>query len=236
MEFIPGQSLDQVIPEGGLGEEEVRRLGVQLADGLVALHEHGMVHRDLKPSNLRLTRDGRLKILDFGLASLLQPVTNEPTATRTGGGEFAGTLPYMAPEQIRGEAVDERTDVYAAGAVLYEMATGRPLFPGARSGELIGAILSQAPPKPKLVNPRLSESLEHLLSLVRALSAVGSTAKRPGIQAIPQWTGALLAHGRHEVHSRNRLARELTRDLEPLSAGLNSLPLMTKGVDGYVRT
>ncbi len=168
MEFIPGKSLDQVIPEGGLGEDEVRRLGVQLADGLVALHNRGMVHRDLKPSNLRLTADGRLKILDFGLARLLQPVTSDLTAMSTGVTEVAGTLPYMAPEQIRGETVDARTDVYAAGAVLYELATGRPLFPGARSAELVAVILSQTPATPRSVNPRLSESLDH--TIVRALA------------------------------------------------------------------
>ncbi len=168
MEFIPGKGLDQVIPEGGLSDEEVRGLGTQLAEGLVALHQHGMVHRDLKPGNLRLTPDGRLKILDFGLARLLQPVTGGPTETRTGAAEFAGTLPYMAPEQIRGETIDERTDVYAAGAVLYELATGRPLFPGARSAELVGAILSQTPAKARSINPHLSDSLEH--TIVRALA------------------------------------------------------------------
>ena len=168
MEFIPGKGLDQVVAEGGLSDEEVRGLGTQLADGLAALHQHGMVHRDLKPGNLRLTPDGRLKILDFGLAHLLQPVTNGPTETVTAAAEFAGTLPYMAPEQIRGEAIDERTDVYAAGAVLYELATGRPLFPGARSAELVGAILSQTPAKPRSINPHLSESLEH--TILRALA------------------------------------------------------------------
>jgi serine/threonine protein kinase len=114
-----------VVAEGGLSDEAVRGLGTQLADGLAALHQHGMVHRDLKPGNLRLTPDGRLKILDFGLARLLQPVTNGPTETVTAAAEFAGTLPYMAPEQIRGEAIDERTDVYPAGAVLYEVRLSR---------------------------------------------------------------------------------------------------------------
>jgi serine/threonine-protein kinase len=117
MEFIPGKGLDQVILEGGRSEEEVRGLGAQLADGLVALHLHGRVHRDLKPGNLR-SPDGRLKILDFGLARLLQPVTNELTG--------AGTLPYMAPEQVRGEAIDARTDVYPAGAAAE---TGLPCYP-----------------------------------------------------------------------------------------------------------
>ncbi len=168
MEFIPGRSLDRLITDGGLSEEEVRGLGAQLADGLVALHRHGLVHRDLKPGNLRLTDEGRLKILDFGLARLLQPVSTQATATSTGVAEIAGTLPYMAPEQIRGEAVDARTDVYAAGAVLYELATGRALFPGVRGAELIAAILTQTPTRPGSINPQLSESLEH--TILRAVA------------------------------------------------------------------
>jgi eukaryotic-like serine/threonine-protein kinase len=163
MELISGKAISHVIREGGLSDSEVRDLSLQLADGLVTLHRHGIVHRDLKPGNLRLTADGRLKILDFGLARLLQPVTSEPTVTSTGTPEFAGTLAYMAPEQVRGEAIDARTDVYAAGAVMYELATGRPLFPGARGAELVGAILSQAPAKPKAINPQLSDSLEHVI-------------------------------------------------------------------------
>jgi TolB-like protein len=163
MELISGKALSQVIRDGGLSDSKVRELSLQLADGLVALHEHGIVHRDLKPGNLRLTADGRLKILDFGLARLLQPVTGETTVTSTGTPEFAGTLSYMAPEQVRGEAIDARTDVYAAGAVMYELATGRQLFPDARGAELVGAILSQAPEKPKAINPQLSDSLEHVI-------------------------------------------------------------------------
>src|SRR5262245_2068264 len=163
MELISGQALSHVIRDGGLSDSEVRDLSLQLADGLVALHGHGIVHRDLKPGNLRLTADGRLKILDFGLARLLQPVTGETTVTSTGTNEFAGTLPYMAPEQVRGEAIDARTDVYAAGAVMYELATGRQLFPSWRGAEHVTAILNQAPQKPKAINPQLSDSLEHVI-------------------------------------------------------------------------
>jgi eukaryotic-like serine/threonine-protein kinase len=168
MEYIPGKGLDQVIAEGRLSDAAVRELGTQLADGLASLHQHGMVHRDLKPGNLRLTPDGRLKILDFGLARLLQPVTNRVTETFDSGVEFAGTLPYMAPEQIKGEAIDQRTDIYAAGAVLYELATGRPLFPGAGRAELVGAILSRTPIHPREINPHLSESLDR--TIVRSLA------------------------------------------------------------------
>jgi eukaryotic-like serine/threonine-protein kinase len=179
MEYIPGKGLDQVIAEGSLSDEAIRELGTQLADGLSALHQHGMVHRDLKPGNLRLTPDGRLKILDFGLARLLQPVTSRITETFDSAAEFAGTLPYMAPEQIKGEPIDQRTDIYAAGAVLYELATGRPLFPGAGRAELVGAILSRTPPKPKSINPSLSDSLER--TIVRALAK--DPAKRPSTAA-----------------------------------------------------
>ena len=138
-----------------------------------------MVHRDLKPGNLRLTQDGRLKILDFGLARLLQPVTNETTATSAGATEFAGTLPYMAPEQIRGEAIDARTDVYAAGAVLYELATGRPLFPGARRAELVAAILTQTPVTPRSFNPHLSDSLERTILRALAKDRAARLPRRP---------------------------------------------------------
>ncbi len=168
MEYIPGKGLDQLIAEGSLTDATVRELGTQLADGLAALHQHGMVHRDLKPGNLRLTPDGRLKILDFGLARLLQPVTSRITETFDSAAEFAGTLPYMAPEQIKGDAIDQRTDIYAAGAVLYELATGRPLFPGAGRAELVGAILGRTPTSPKQINPSLSDSLEQ--TIVRALA------------------------------------------------------------------
>ncbi|MCA1562943.1 MAG: protein kinase [Acidobacteria bacterium] len=168
MEYIPGATLDELTRDGGLGEEEVRRLGGELAHGLVALHAHGMVHRDLKPGNLRLTPDGRLKILDFGLARLLQPRATELPATSTASTRLEGTLAYMAPEQVRGEDVDARADVYAAGAVLYELATGQRLFPRARDAELLGAILHTAPAPPRDVNRRLSESLER--TITRALA------------------------------------------------------------------
>jgi TolB-like protein len=189
MEYIPGKGLDQVIAEGNLSNNAIRELGTQLADGLTALHQHGMVHRDLKPGNLRLTPDGRLKILDFGLARLLQPVTSRVTETFDSAAEFAGTLPYMAPEQIKGEAIDQRTDIYAAGAVLYELATGRPLFPGAGRAELVGAILGRTPATPKSINPALSDSLDR--TIVRALAK--DPAKRPSTAA--DLRGALTERG-----------------------------------------
>jgi TolB-like protein/tRNA A-37 threonylcarbamoyl transferase component Bud32 len=168
MEFVAGTPVDTLIRKGGLGDDEVRRIGVELANGLVALHELGIVHRDLKPGNLRLTADGRLKILDFGLARLLQSTSANVTALTADGPRFAGTLSYMSPEQARGEEADTRTDIYAAGAVLYELATGRTLYPGKHGGELLAAIINQTPPRPRALNPNLSESLDR--TIMRALA------------------------------------------------------------------
>jgi eukaryotic-like serine/threonine-protein kinase len=130
-EYIAGETLDQKLASGPLAEKEVVRLGSQLAQGLEAAHAEGIVHRDLKPGNLRITPDGRLKILDFGLAQLLPKAGEaDAAATLTQTQVLVGTLPYMAPEQLRGEENDERSDIWAAGAVLYEMATGRRAFSG----------------------------------------------------------------------------------------------------------
>jgi TolB-like protein/tetratricopeptide (TPR) repeat protein len=162
MEYIPGASLDTRVREGGLSDAEVRHIGVQLAHGLRAAHERGVIHGDLKPSNLRLTPDGRLKILDFGLARLLQSVSSdEADITRTE--EVTGTLPYMAPERLHGGGIDIRTDIYAVGAVLYELAAGRRLFGNASGSELWRAILTQEPDPPRACNPRISESLDSVI-------------------------------------------------------------------------
>src|SRR2546426_4088480 len=136
-EYIPGITLDAKLAGGSLAETEVVRLGTQLAEGLAAAHEQGVIHRDLKPGNLRLTPDGRLKILDFGLAQLVQPPGEiDLTVSLTQAQEMRGTLPYMAPEQLRGERCDAPSDIWAVGAVLYEMASGRRPFPQPQPAEL----------------------------------------------------------------------------------------------------
>ena len=167
MELVRGPSLrDELEEKGALPEKTVVRLGAQLARGLQAAHEQGIVHRDLKPANLQLTPDGLLKILDFGLARLLpkEPSAREETApTQTAVGKVAGTLPYMSPEQLRGRGVDARTDLYAAGAVLYEMATGKRLFSKPSSAELTEAILNEDPTPPREVNDRISPGLEQVI-------------------------------------------------------------------------
>jgi TolB-like protein/Flp pilus assembly protein TadD len=164
MELIPGVALDQKLAAGGLPEKEVLRLGIQLAEGLAAAHAEGVIHRDLKPGNLRLTADGRLKILDFGLAKLLHPIS-EPVATASlsEAHGVTGTLPYMAPEQLRGEPADARSDLWAAGAVLYELATGKRPFPQTSGPLLTDAILHQPPPLPSALRAGVSTGLEAII-------------------------------------------------------------------------
>ncbi len=163
MELIRGEGLEEKLRSGPLPEKEVLRLGAQLARGLLAAHEHGVVHRDLKPSNLCLTEDGLLKILDFGLARVEAPVSDTSGPTETAEPAIVGTVPYMAPEQIWGRGVDPRTDIYAAGNVLYEMATGEHPFAEAHGPLLTDAILHQAPSSPRQLEPQLSPGLEFVI-------------------------------------------------------------------------
>jgi eukaryotic-like serine/threonine-protein kinase len=161
MEYVDGIPLDARLGSGPLSQKEVLRLGFQLADGLTCAHEHGVVHRDLKPANIRLTRDSRLKILDFGLAQFIQPENDlGVTASVSDSKQVSGTLPYMSPEQLRGELVDQRSDIWSAGAVLYELATARRPFPHSRGPLLIDAILNKLPDAPSALNPKLSPGLE----------------------------------------------------------------------------
>lgn len=161
MELIPG--VTPTPPRSGLPEAEVLKLGLQLAHGLAAAHSAGVLHRDLKPANLKVTPDGRLKILDFGLAQLQRPIsTAADTETAPVVTSGAGTLPYMSPEQLEDGPVDERSDVYGAGIVLYELLTGRRPF-DASSARLMHSILYEEPPRPRAVNEDISAGAEQII-------------------------------------------------------------------------
>ena len=163
MECVPGQSLAEKLKSGSLPEKEVASFAAQIADALEEAHEHGVIHRDLKPGNIMVTPKGQVKVLDFGLAKLLRPVSDTMTTetlTETQG--RAGTLPYMAPEQLTGDPVDARTDIHALGAVLFEMAVGRRPFQEDSTPRLTEAILHQAPVSPRALNSRVSPELERI--------------------------------------------------------------------------
>ena len=179
-ELLEGRALDEVIGGAPLPGERLLDIGLQIADALGAIHRRGLVHGNLKPSNVFITNDGHVKLLELGAAGGAEPVSPDRVsasdASRTTGVEVAPPRPaptaelfhaYLAPEEIAGRPSDHRADLFAAGALLYEMATGRPAFPGDTPAQVAAAIAGQQPPHPRKVNPRLPAGAGRIV--VRAL-------------------------------------------------------------------
>ncbi|MGH9813929.1 MAG: protein kinase domain-containing protein, partial [Candidatus Acidiferrales bacterium] len=164
MQYLQGRTLKERIGGQPLPASELLNVALQVADALAAAHARGIVHRDIKPANVFLTGQGQAKVLDFGLAKLL-PQADDVTAaaTLTEPGAAPGTLPYMAPEQLRGQPADLRSDVYALGCVLYEMATGQRPFRDELTTQLIDAILHRPPTPPERLNPALPAELRPII-------------------------------------------------------------------------
>ena len=150
MELIEGQPLDRIIAANGLPVDKIMEIAVALVEALAAAHEKGIVHRDLKPGNVMVTREGRVKVLDFGLAKDVSAESSDSatltSAGRTQAGVVMGTPAYMSPEQVSGRTLDHRTDIFSLGVLLHEMATGRRPFAGSSSAELVSSILRDEPP------------------------------------------------------------------------------------------
>ena len=168
MEKLDGATLAARLAQGPMTPAEAIACAIQIAEGLAFAHRAGVVHRDLKPANVMLTKTGA-KLLDFGLAKLASGVAEHPTATAlTFHGEILGTLPYMAPEQLQGNDVDARADIFAFGAMLHEMVTGQRAFTGSSQASLIGAILHFEPPRVTQVAPGAPPALDRLVSVCLA--------------------------------------------------------------------
>ncbi len=194
MELVEGQSLEDLLPPRGVDLAKFFDIALPLASALTAAHEKGITHRDLKPANVMVGNDGRIKVLDFGLAKLqLGPGGEDgadlPTRTLTQQGMVMGTVPYMAPEQVQGQPADPRADLFALGVIFYELLTGRRPFRGDTSAEIISAILRDAPPAVTDVRVELPDQLARVLK--RCLE------KHPG--------------------RRYQSARDLARDLEEVA-------------------
>jgi serine/threonine protein kinase len=169
MEYVSGRTLAEVIPFKGLSSDTVLRYAVQIADGLARAHNAGIIHRDLKPSNLMVTDDGGIKILDFGLAKLLEPTQLSPddsTLTAlppTEEGIVFGTAAYMSPEQANGLKVDARSDIFSFGSVVYEMLTGKRPFTGTGAVQVLNRIQNEEPVWPRQLNPAIPAELERIV-------------------------------------------------------------------------
>jgi len=166
MELVPGETLAQRICKGAVPIQDGIEVACQITEALEAAHEKGIVHRDLKPANVKVTREGRVKVLDFGLAKTFAYHSDEhltQSLTKSQQRGILGTPAYMSPEQVRGSTLDQRTDLFSLGIVLYEMATGRPPFQGNSSAELLGAILYKEPISPGRMNTEVPAKLEEII-------------------------------------------------------------------------
>ena len=165
MELVEGKTLRELIAGGSLPIKKLLQIGTQMAEGLARAHEAGIVHRDLKPENVMVTKDGLVKILDFGLAKLTDAgpgsgrETHLPTQTATTPGIVMGTVGYMSPEQAGGQLIDFRSDQFSFGSILYEMATGKRAFQKKTAIDTLSAILNEDPEPVGAVNPQVPAPL-----------------------------------------------------------------------------
>ena len=228
MQLVEGDSLDRLIPDDGMPIEQVLEIGTAVAEALAAAHERGIVHRDLKPANVMVAGDGRVKVLDFGLAKVAGPQADGPldsemeTDLHTRDGVIMGTAPYMSPEQVSGRPVDLRTDVFSLGIMLYEMASGQRPFTGRSTAELSSAILRDAPPSLAAAREGLPDGLMQVIN--RCLEKEPD-ARFQSMQEIQTALREVFSGEQNQVAAPPRSSRSPSRALT-LAAGVTVLAIV----------
>jgi eukaryotic-like serine/threonine-protein kinase len=240
MELLQGETLKQRIAGKPLRDDLVMSLAAQILDALEAAHAKGIVHRDIKPANIFVSSRDDVKVLDFGLAKVTPSNFDAALATDTLETKaFIGTLPYMAPEQLRGRRADKRTDIYAFGAVLFEMTTGRRAFPQRATAQLVDDVLHDIPLQPRLLNPHIPTELERIVTkclekdpalrfqsateVAAELEQIANAEKKPtgrqlalAVAALILVVAAVLTAvklGGHDGSARNSLTQASTRQI-----------------------
>jgi len=224
MEFIDGETLRSHIHGKPLPLDELLELGIEIADALEAAHAEGIIHRDIKPANIFVTKRGRAKVLDFGLAKLVPKgiatadSEDDQSDSNSIVGIISGTPSYMSPEQVRGDGLDSRTDIFSLGLVLYEMATGRQAFGGGTGGVIIEAVLTRPPAPARSINPDIPQRLEEIID--KALHKNRDQRYQHAADL-----GADLQRLKREIDSGSRSANEISQS----SAASNAGPLSSTG-------
>ena len=247
MELLEGETLEQRLNKGPLPPEQTLRYGAQIADALAKAHKLGFTHRDLKPSNIMLTKMGA-ELMDFGLAKQAAPEQLSATLTAittdqsklTADGMLAGTFQYMAPEQLEGKEADARTDIFALGEVLYEMATGKPAFSGKSQASLIASILTTEPPPMKQLQPLTPSALERVVRKCLAKDPDERWQSASDLASELKWIaeGAVEPRPQPTVVSRPTARKVLfwtTVSLAGLAVSLGGAFLLTRSHDPNVR-
>jgi Tol biopolymer transport system component len=236
MEYLEGETLSDRLAKGPLPLEQTLRYGVEIGDALDKAHRQGIVHRDLKPGNVMITKSG-VKLLDFGLAKAIAPATPQsrltalPTAAQnlTQEGTILGTLQYMAPEQLEGKETDARTDIFALGASLYEMATGKKAFSGSSQASLISAIMSSEPPSISAAAPMTPSALDRVVKTCLAKDPEDRWQSAGDVGKELKWIAEGSAGAVSPIVSVGRKRREmLAWTAAVLAAVLGALALLSR--------